>query len=94
MDLTTLALAIKLSGGGGGGGGGGKTAVSVDMSNFGSNGVIVETYADGSQKTYTMVFDSSGTPIKVLDSEGNETDLIGFDSMGITPHDVAEEASF
>lgn len=48
---------------------------SIDLTNFESNGTIVETYADGSTITYTMEFDADGNPIKVTDSNGNETVL-------------------
>lgn len=47
---------------------------SVDFSNY-ENGTIVETYSDGSTKTYTFEFDSDGNPTKITDSNGNETVL-------------------
>lgn len=50
-------------------------AISVDLTNFESNGTIVETYADGSTITYTMEFDADGNPTKITDSNGNETML-------------------
>ena len=52
-----------------------KPATSVDLTNFEASGVIVETYADGTQKTYTMEFDGDGNPTKVTDSDGNVTVL-------------------
>lgn len=52
-----------------------KVATSVDLTAFESEGVIVETYADGSTITYTMEFDESGNPTKITDSNGNVTVL-------------------
>lgn len=52
-----------------------KVAVSVDLTAFESNGIITETYADGSTLTYTMEFDANGNPIKITDSNGNITVL-------------------
>ena len=52
-----------------------RVATSVDLTNYESNGVIVETYSDGSTKTYTMEFNSDGKPTKVTDSDGNVTVL-------------------
>ena len=49
--------------------------VAVDMSQFESEGKIVETYADGTTKTTTMEFDEDGNPIKITDGDGNETVL-------------------
>ncbi len=51
-----------------------KTATAVDLSGF-ENGTVVETYSDGSAKTYTFEFDSDGNPVKITDSDGNETVL-------------------
>lgn len=48
---------------------------SIDLTQFESNGVIVETYTDNSQKTYAMEFDENGNPIKITDSNGNVTVL-------------------
>lgn len=48
---------------------------SIDLTNFESNGTIVETYADGSTVTYTVEADANGNPIKITDSNGNETVL-------------------
>lgn len=76
---------------GGSGSGGGVPAASVDLTNFETNGTIVETYADGSTITYTMEFDEDKNPVKITDSNGNVTTLTGFASMG---YDAAEEASF
>lgn len=52
-----------------------KTATTVDLSAYESNGTIVETYSDGSTITYTMEFDTNGHPTKVTDSKGNVTKL-------------------
>lgn len=52
-----------------------ETPTAVDLTQFESNGVIVETYADGSTKTTTMEFDADGNPIKITDGDGNETVL-------------------
>ena len=53
-------------------GGGGVSA--VDLSGY-ESGTVVETYSDGSTVTYTFEFDSDGNPIKITDSDGNETVL-------------------
>lgn len=45
----------------------------IDLSAYESNGLIVETYADGTTKTTTVEFDENGNPIKITDSDGNET---------------------
>lgn len=50
-------------------------ATSVDLTKYESNGDIVETYADGSTKTYKMEFNADGKPTKVTDSDGNVTVL-------------------
>lgn len=52
-----------------------KTATTVDLSAYESNGTIVETYSDGSTITYTMNFDDEGNPTKITDSDGNITNL-------------------
>lgn len=49
--------------------------VQIDLTAFEAAGRIVETYADGSEVTYTMTFGADGKPIKVTDSAGNETTL-------------------
>ena len=48
---------------------------SINMSEFDSAGKIVETYEDGNTKTTTITFDESGNPVKITDSDGNETTL-------------------
>lgn len=48
---------------------------SVDLSAFESDGIIVETKPSGTQTTYTMEFDDNGNPVKITDSNGNETTL-------------------
>lgn len=50
-------------------------ASAVDLSQYDSDGIIVETYPDGSTVTYTMEFDAGGNPIKITDSNGNVTTL-------------------
>lgn len=64
-DVAMIAAINKLS----------KIATSIDLSAYDSNGQIVETYADGSTKTTTVEFDENGNPIKITDSNGNETVL-------------------
>ena len=48
---------------------------SIDLSGFDTNGTIVETYADGTSKTTTVEFDTSGNPTKITDADGNVTML-------------------
>ena len=52
-----------------------KVAASVDLSGFETEGEIVETYPDGTSVTYNFEFDSEGNPVKITDSDGNETVL-------------------
>ena len=66
---------VELGGGEGGGSSSAESPISVDLSAYETQGLIVETYADGSEITYQMEFDSEGRPIKVTDSNGNETVL-------------------
>lgn len=47
----------------------------VDMSRFESDGIIEETYADGSVKTTTIEYDSTGNPVKITDGDGNVTEF-------------------
>lgn len=56
---------------------GGTSAVvtAVDLSKYDSDGIIEETYSDGSVITYTMEFDTDGNPIRITDSNGNVTTL-------------------
>lgn len=65
-------------------------ATSVDMTEFGT-GKIKETKADGSVVTYTFVFDDDGNPIRINDSNGNSTGLVGFGQMS---YKSAEGVSF
>lgn len=51
------------------------TVTAVDLSRFDSEGIIEETYSDGSTLAYTMEFDGNGNPTKITDSNGNETVL-------------------
>lgn len=50
-------------------------SASVDLSAYESSGQIVETYEDGTKKTTSVEFDENGNPIKITDSNGNETVL-------------------
>lgn len=65
-------------------------ASSVDMTEFGT-GKIKETKADGSVVTYTFVFDDDGNPIRINDTNGNSTELVGFGQMS---YKSAEGVSF
>lgn len=65
-------------------------ALSVDMTEFGT-GKIKETKADGAVVTYTFFFDEDGNPIRINDTNGNSTELIGFGQMS---YKSAEGASF
>lgn len=51
------------------------SSVSIDLSQYESNGKIVETFADGTTKTTTVEFDGNGKPVKITDSYGNTTNL-------------------
>jgi hypothetical protein len=51
------------------------SSVSIDLSQYESNGKIVETFADGTTKTTTVEFDGNGKPVKITDSFGNTTNL-------------------
>lgn len=68
-----------------------ETPTAVDLTQYESNGMIVETYADGTTKTTTFEFDESGNPTKITDGDGNVTTLTWGESAAI-PN--AEEASF
>lgn len=52
-----------------------KPAPAVDLTAFESDGIIVETYADGSTVTTTMERNAEGKVTKITDSNGNETVL-------------------
>ena len=52
-----------------------KPAPAVDLTAFESDGIIVETYADGSTVTTTMERNAEGKITKITDSNGNETVL-------------------
>ncbi len=68
----------------------GKITTAVDLSGFETEGIIVETYADGSTNAYTFVSDSENDSTTITDSEGNSTVINGFN----TGFAQAEEASF
>ena len=51
-------------------------AASVDLSEFESDGKIVQRNADGSEVEYQFHFDDTGNPTKITDSSGNETLLM------------------
>lgn len=53
----------------------GPTPTGIDLSALDTEGKIVENYADGSTKTTTFEFDANGNPVKITDSDGNETVL-------------------
>lgn len=50
-------------------------ATAVDLTAFESDGIIVETYADGSTVTTTMERNAEGKITKITDSNGNVTVL-------------------
>lgn len=50
-----------------------KPATAVDLTAFESDGIIVETYADGSTVTTTMERNAEGKITKITDSNGNVT---------------------
>jgi hypothetical protein len=52
-----------------------KKPASINLTNYASNGTIVEQYADGSTFTYTVTFNADGKPVKVTDSDGNVTTM-------------------
>ena len=52
-----------------------KVASSVDLTAFETDGRIVESFPDGSTRTTTMEFDDDGNPVKITDTDGNETVL-------------------
>ncbi len=58
-----------------GGGGTSTPPTNVDLSRLESDGVIEETYADGSVKTTTIEYDSTGNPVKITDGDGNVTNF-------------------
>ncbi|MBQ7875540.1 MAG: hypothetical protein IJ306_10395 [Oscillospiraceae bacterium] len=52
-----------------------KAVTAVDLSGYESDGIIVETYEDGSTLTHTFEFNEDGKPTKITDSNGNGTVL-------------------
>lgn len=50
-------------------------APAIDLSAFETEGVIVETLANGTTKTTTFEFDENGNPVKITDGDGNVTVL-------------------
>lgn len=50
-------------------------ATAIDLSKLDSDGQIIETYPDGTTKTTTIEFDTSGNPVKITDGDGNVTTL-------------------
>jgi uncharacterized protein RhaS with RHS repeats len=71
-EIETRASQIS---GGGGGAAPSVPPTGVDMSRFESDGIIEETYADGSVKTTTIEYDSTGNPVKITDGDGNVTEF-------------------
>ena len=67
-----------------------KVATEVDLSQFEANGIITETYEDGSTNTYTFVDDTANNSTTITDSKGNSTVIKGM-NVGLA---IAEEASF
>lgn len=67
FDVIELAKAGEIAGQ--------KRVKAVNLSQFESNGKIVETYEDNSTVTYNFQFDSNKNPTKITDSNGNETVL-------------------
>lgn len=53
----------------------GAAAPAVDLSRLESDGIIVETLANGTTKTTTFEFDANGNPVKITDGDGNVTVL-------------------
>lgn len=60
---------------GGGASGDGNFVTEIDLSQYESNGRIVETFSDGTKKTTTVKLDDNGKPVKITDSAGNTTNL-------------------
>lgn len=52
-----------------------KGIVSIDLSKLDTEGKIVETCADGTERVTVLEFDEAGNPIKITDPEGNETEI-------------------
>ena len=52
-----------------------KFVTAVDLSRY-DNGVIVETFSDGSTLTHNLTFDNDGKVTKIIGSDGNKTVLI------------------
>ena len=48
----------------------------VDLTRLDSDGVIEESYADGSVKTTTLEYDTTGNPVKITDGDGNVTEIV------------------
>ena len=48
---------------------------SIALSALDTEGKIVETYADGTERVTTLEFDAAGNPVKITDADGNETVL-------------------
>lgn len=59
----------------------GETAVSVDFSQY-DEGVITETYADGTTKTYSFEFDENGNVSKVTEGDSKVYYSFEFDDEG------------
>lgn len=71
-DNTVQARMTEISSGGGDS----TPPTQVDLSRLDSGGIIEETFADGTVKTTTIEYDSSGNPVKITDGDGNVTDLV------------------
>lgn len=65
-----------------------KGVTSIDLSALDTEGKIVETYADGTERVTTMEFDAAGNPIKITDADGNVTTLV----WGTATHTITYNA--
>ena len=72
-DGTVEAQTLPISSGGGDSE---TPPVRVDLTRLDSDGVIEESYADGSVKTTTLEYDTTGNPVKITDGDGNVTELV------------------
>jgi hypothetical protein len=67
-----------------------KRPITVDISQFETEGKIVETFEDGSTNTYIFVDDPADNSTTITDSKGNSTVIKGMNVV----LEQAEEASF
>lgn len=57
-------------------GSGDTPATKIDLSRLETEGVIEETFTDGSVKATTIGFDGDGNPVSITDGNGNMTELV------------------